>query len=338
MWRKPITLDIRNGLGTSASIVSRGQEQRQILWSFPARVCGSAARDVVSDIGRGRVTAVFSRSFYIANEAGRLACVGSFALGNGPLNLRCAVSSELDWPSLGLRPGTLVSRDGDALRIDGMAAVPLSEAAEWHPAPLPEDWRGATLADGLRLLAEAAALRRGAGGFSALVPALARAQLGRARDLISGDALLRLAWPGIIALRDWLAASLTGKEDPVPPEVEILLGLGPGLTPSGDDLIGGLLVALAALGRRDIAGRLAGWALPLAPARTGAISAAHLACAASGEGSEALHDLIAALVTPGAPGLNRALASLAATGHSSGWDMLAGACLACALWLRQASR
>src|SRR5260370_20908868 len=79
-----------------------------------------------------------------------------------------------------------------------------------------------------------------------------------------------------------------------------------------------------------MASRLAAWALPLAAQRTGAISAAHLACAAAGEGSLALHDLIAALLTPYAPGLAEAVAALAAIGHSSRWDMRARVALAAA--------
>jgi hypothetical protein len=95
-----------------------------------------------------------------------------------------------------------------------------------------------------------------------------------------------------------------------------------------------MLIALTALGRRDIAQCLAAWALPLAVERTGAISAAHLICAAEGEGNAALHEMLSILVTPGAPGLPEAFAALSAIGHSSGLDMLTGAALTCALWLR----
>jgi hypothetical protein len=51
------------------------------------------------------------------------------------------------------------------------------------------------------------------------------------------------------------------------------------------------------------------------PARTSRISAAHLAAAAKGEASAVLHTTLAG----GDP------RPLLALGHSSGWDMLAGA-------------
>ena len=85
--------------------------------------------------------------------------------------------------------------------------------------------------------------------------------------------------------------------------VESLIGLGPGLTPSGDDLLGGVLITLRALGWPQAADTLGCWLLPRARARTHAISYAHLACAAGGEGAAALHDTLATLCSPGAPGL-----------------------------------
>lgn len=121
------------------------------------------------------------------------------------------------------------------------------------------------------------------------------------------------------ALAAWLAVP-TG----VPVGAAGLIGLGPGLTPSGDDLIGGALCALHATGRGAVAARLAAWALPLAKANTNRISYAHLACAAEGECGEAVNDAIVALVSGGEVDLGR----IDAIGHTSGWDALAGAVLA----------
>jgi hypothetical protein len=117
--------------------------------------------------------------------------------------------------------------------------------------------------------------------------------------------------------------------------VERLLGLGPGLTPSGDDLIGGALVALHALGYPELADRLAVALLPAARERTNAISLAHLAAAADGEGSAALHEALGALSAPGTPGLGERLRAVDAIGHSSGWDALAGATLVAAVVARR---
>jgi hypothetical protein len=105
----------------------------------------------------------------------------------------------------------------------------------------------------------------------------------------------------------------------------LLLGLGPGLTPSGDDFLGGAMIALAALGEAERAGRLADLALPSAARLTGKISLAHLACAADGEGAAALHRALAVLAGPEPGAMGTALTAIDRIGHCSGWDGLAGA-------------
>jgi len=130
--------------------------------------------------------------------------------------------------------------------------------------------------------------------------------------------LIEHARPALAALDRWLAG---GALDPV---AETLLGLGPGLTPSGDDYFGGLLVALRQFGRAADADRLCAWLAPRAPARTSRISVAHLAAAAEGEAHETLHACIEALGEGATAGWPARLDRLASLGHCSGWDGLAG--------------
>ena len=101
-----------------------------------------------------------------------------------------------------------------------------------------------------------------------------------------------------------------------------LLGLGPGLTPSGDDFVGTVLYA------RRLFGLTPGWTnaalrlIDAAQSRTHAISAALFRDLTEGQSFASLHRLAAALAA-GAPAL-AAARNVAAIGHSSGWDMLAG--------------
>lgn len=122
------------------------------------------------------------------------------------------------------------------------------------------------------------------------------------------------------AFLDWISG--TGSPD------DALIGLGPGLTPAGDDFVGGAMIALRAAGEVGLADRVAAWALPLAETRTGRISRAHLACAAQGEGHEALHALLGS--AGGTQRFEESLARLAGIGHTSGLDAAAGALLALA--------
>ncbi|MBP2705680.1 DUF2877 domain-containing protein [Microbispora sp. RL4-1S] len=110
---------------------------------------------------------------------------------------------------------------------------------------------------------------------------------------------------------------------------ELLLGLGPGLTPSGDDLLAGLLVTLRHLGRAANAPRavwLADWLAATvtfdARVRTTPISATLLHCAARGEAAPEATGVLQAVA--GRRPLEAAAHRLLALGHTSGADMLWG--------------
>ena len=125
------------------------------------------------------------------------------------------------------------------------------------------------------------------------------------------------AQPALEAIDRWLVGNALAEE------AAMLIGLGPGLTPSGDDFLGGVMLALHHAHRETQARGLWRWLEPRL-SRTGAISGAHLAAAAAGEGHEALHAALRHLFQ-GAPGWPAALERLDAIGHCSGWDALAGA-------------
>lgn len=132
------------------------------------------------------------------------------------------------------------------------------------------------------------------------------------------NALSAHAEPALAALDEWLdGRSLAGA-------AQGLIGLGPGLTPSGDDYFAGMLVALRAAGRGPLADALWRWLRPRLDERTSSLSAAHLAAAAAGEAHEALHACVAKLLG-GAGDWAALLARLGTLGHCSGWDGLAGA-------------
>lgn len=126
------------------------------------------------------------------------------------------------------------------------------------------------------------------------------------------------AQPALEAIERWLAGHALANE------AAQLIGLGPGLTPSGDDYLGGVLIGLRWLGRAPQAESLWRWLEPRLPGATSAISAAHLAAAAQGEGHEALHQVLSDLSAWQVPDLLPGLARLDAVGHTSGWDALAG--------------
>ena len=97
-----------------------------------------------------------------------------------------------------------------------------------------------------------------------------------------------------------------------------LIGLGIGLTPSGDDFLCGVLAGLTLLGLRDSQDfRHLSAEISRNLAKTNAISAAFLRCAMDGQFSEAL-------VTLGSVSFSQSLQMFHDIGHSSGADTLCG--------------
>ena len=285
--------------------------------AIPVVVLGSAARRVLAEGGEGKILAVFERAFYLEGRGG-LICLGPVSLGPGPLNLLCA-----NWWHSEVAPGMLARLSGAGIRLASGAVFSLAGAMDWRP-PRPPEWHAAHLRRGLAALVRAAARRAPRDGLGRLIPALADGEQRAAAD-DTASPLLRRAAAGASALAGWLARDAG---PPPPARVRVLIGLGPGLTPSGDDLIAGTLIALRAFLRPDAAKQLGAWALRLAATRTGAISRAHLAAAAAGEGPEPLHRVLAAICTAAEVDLERELDAVAGIGHCSGWDALAGVALA----------
>jgi Protein of unknown function (DUF2877) len=126
------------------------------------------------------------------------------------------------------------------------------------------------------------------------------------------------AQPALDALEDWIAGNSLDSS------AERLIGLGPGLTPAGDDYLGGVMVALHMLERGAQAGALWQWLEPRLAQRTHPISAAHLGAAAAGEAHEALHHCLSTLFQRNGD-WKIALEQLGGVGHGSGWNALAGA-------------
>lgn len=112
--------------------------------------------------------------------------------------------------------------------------------------------------------------------------------------------------------------------------IQNLIGLGPGLTPSGDDFLVGFLAGLWGSSvhhplRRSFTLQLGRVICSVAHERTGKISYTYLFHAARGQFSRRLFELVCLLFT-GAPAgqIIRATRAVLAGGHTSGSDLLIG--------------
>jgi hypothetical protein len=110
---------------------------------------------------------------------------------------------------------------------------------------------------------------------------------------------------------------------PVSTLVRRLVGAGPGLTPSGDDVLCGLLLGLRLLGNARSLPRLWDAVAPRLHSTT-TLSAALLVEAVQGYAVPPVIELGDALAAVHAGGVPAAVARVLAVGHTSGADLLAG--------------
>lgn len=137
------------------------------------------------------------------------------------------------------------------------------------------------------------------------------------------------AWHGIAPDVDadlapvWQAVTGDVRRGELAPVFDRLQGRGTGLTPSGDDVLAGILLvgAIDPSRRRALTGLASG-------ARTTRLSRAFLRWAAAGQSIQPAHALLDAAASGDQAGMRRAAASLAGVGAMSGRALAAGVALA----------
>lgn len=247
------------------------------------------------------VHSVFATAANLSTSAGLVSVVA----GSRPAGPHTIVTNLRTLDGLALEPGQTGHITPARLRM-GRLDLDLARAADWRPAPVDGRPLGTAVAD---LAARLAGVRLGEGRTGATAEttpfqAAIAAELD-ARTVPFTDAVARRH------LDDSRRAALR------------LLGLGQGLTPSGDDWLTGFVFAAHHYPDRI------GVALPAvaAVAQRGAtvdVSLSILRNALQGRAIDPLHRLLAALTRPAGSGIDEALAALADVGHSSGTDMALG--------------
>jgi hypothetical protein len=220
-----------------------------------------------------------------------------------------------DWRAIGLQPGMVVVAGDAEIRVpDAGLEIQFAGASRWSPrlhAPA--------------VGADAAAARWGRRTAATRTIARAHASAGGFGPLLGEevahepDGYLDVARPMLACL---IVALEAGDRSRAAEAATRLIGLGQGLTPSGDDVLVGIEAALHALARPT-----AGF-LVLATAgveeRTTELAATLLRHAAAGEFAERLHVLIAALLGSDDEAIPAAIDRAVAWGATSGTDCLLG--------------
>jgi hypothetical protein len=269
-----------------------------------------------------RVIAVFPAALYLEMRGGpepRVLAVVTSDAGRLP-NAVVIVASRREHPFRSVREG------GDAFVGDGrIEADGLNVRIRrwWDPSPALGGMQPAALARGVRALeAELTA----AGALTAAGPA-GEGPMGGG---LMGGGLAGHPDPAALA-ESCAAGDLAGAVE----AAERIVGLGPGLTPSGDDILCGLMVSLRLVGGAVRHGETAVWLADWlgaavtadAGTRTTALAATLLHCAAAGNAGAEVTAVLRCLAGREPPAA--AVRRLLAVGHTSGADLAHGVLAGC---------
>jgi hypothetical protein len=275
----------------------------------PVVRAGVLAQNLCRRGGRAEVAAVFDRCLYL-RAGDDFVCIGEPSIGDGPLTLTVAAPvSQLD-----LRGGQAAAINNRHIAI-GDLRLDLSNCTTWRPPPWPAP------SPALPALCLELARRTSVEGPA---DSLARADFGS-----EDTPLARVARPRLAKFVGWAkrrrrVPTIDGRgghgASRLSPPYD-LVGLGPGLTPSGDDFLMGALAVLDALGRTKMHAALGHAVAAAALTLTSPLSACFLRAAAAGHVGERVHGMVAATLIGD---VEAALAAARRIGHTSGWDALAG--------------
>jgi hypothetical protein len=312
-----------NSRNVTTDVVLFRQELLTKEWGMPVSLVATdysrpALELLAQRLQTGVVHSVFHRAVNIALDGTMLALL-SDELPRMPNGVRLPVGAY-HTEMRALEPGMAV-RTGD-----GIVSIPtcgftlrLLTATPWEPRPdvTSLQWSRHAVAQQRRRLARYLAERAGQEGLASLL-----------KPSLYETPLIRLARPALQALM-----RAAGRQDSmgVAEAARWLAGLGPGLTPSGDDALAGFAAVMTLLGEQlsaDAAPRdvIAHIIAATAGPRTTRLSSVLLNHAACGEVAESLGNLLLALALPIEEGgtVLRAADALLACGATSGADTLLG--------------
>jgi hypothetical protein len=301
----------QSGAGWDRRPRERSNDGSDII--VPILRSGILAREFCRHGAHVKVEAVFERSIYL-RSGDNFVCVGEPAIGNGALSLIADFGVSRPLTSLGLFPGQPASISDRCIAIGDSAKFTFERCVLWRQPPWPLSRSHRELNDLCGVMARQITFESPQEGF------------GRIFYLhdVGETPLARIARPRIARFESWLSCALDADCMPITASqapIADLIGLGPGLTPSGDDFLVGALAILDALAERKAHAALARAIAAIPRGLTSALSECLLKAAAAGHVGEDLCCAVSAVVS-GKP--DQAVAAIRKIGHSSGWDMMVG--------------
>lgn len=295
------------------------------LFSGNIPVIGKTARDWLPPGQRGVVFAVVNHANYLLTDEGELFWL---AAPHSPKHRRCI---QLPEPLPRLVVGSTFTIRRQSIDLEEGPQLDLDSSQVWEKSALPACDAialGELPAKLIAFFETFLSMETPVGFGTFILPVL---QIVKKQDCGGGfqpDNILSIAaWPVVESItRSCLSHDLPGAVD----QSEALIGLGEGLTPSGDDFLGGLFFArfLLAYAYPSLSYlesfNLLEWIAVVKP-RTNIISFVLLEDNVAGHALEPLNRFgLALLSNHPMESPNLAASELIKVGHSTGWSMLTG--------------
>ena len=274
------------------------------------------AHSLATGVVRGEIHSVFNRVINLISREGQLISVCTRTLDDAPWSVRIDLD---DWSGHDLSEGDTVEIVGDSRTISPQRSLVIDArtAIKWdaRSTSLPHAPASSVVIEVLEEVLRAGGVAGGAVAASAAVDPFAAVVAHRLAEGIE-----RIAH-----------AEATGDGPALTVAVRGMLGLGPGLTPAGDDVLTGLLLTAS---RPDSRVTLLPGAvtdvLSVDPECTNVLSRTTLLAAARGGARQSLIDLLGCVGAHCPPSpeslaeLRAACERVIAIGHTSGSDLLSG--------------
>jgi len=287
---------------------------------------GSMALSCLFRTREWQVIATFKRSFYCRDNRDNIICIGQEEIGKGPFTLLCSADSFWPGSSLSATSSLRVRKNQLLLEGDGLI-FDLHGASVWRKSLSAISTSGESLLSDISWIARKAvcdAPPESLGMVVSKVFPLKVHKLRRQSSLLT-DAL-HDRFSEVISRVRHLPVLLPGGQlnNSLAEEFSRLIGLGPGLTPSGDDFLAGIVMGLFKMGKQDEAASLAHYFHGAARGRVSEISLTFYRALAEGLVAEPYYHLLEAIGRGDSRELDSLVKRVSLLGGTSGWDTIAG--------------
>jgi len=293
------------------------------LRRFKATFIGSAAFDTLKN-GDGEVHSIFERTFNILLGE-ELVGVARSDVVRSPINLITDIQPNESMSSLGVVKSMQVKVD-DRLLIDEMLEISLKDATIWRPRNRVDGHPNFEhVKKNLKILEKFVASNGRREGLGELLSHIDEITIGKISLTSDFNDVAKVVLPSLMNLFKAIGSE---NINDIKKNSRNIIGLGPGLSPSGDDALMGLMVALwwsaNSLGGDIERVKKINEAIISHANKTTLLSKQLLRHAARGETNEIVETLLDGIFVGGPEDIGVGAQRVLKIGETSGTDMMAG--------------